>query len=129
MQAIVPWSYEGGIARLTCNGVSLNAKGEWLLPYWRELGGPTVCEQEPSLHGTAGVLITADQVNHPSHLPLCLAQFRLSVGCASSAAPASVIFVLHLSTDLPHLPAPMRARRECFNCPTTAILLTWTLAT
>ncbi len=68
MQTIVPWSYEGGIARLTCNGVSLNAKGEWLLPYWRELGGPEVCQQEHSLYGTAGVLITADQVIHPSNL-------------------------------------------------------------
>lgn len=62
MQTIVPWSYEGGVARLTCNGVSLNAKGEWLLPYWRELGGPSVCQNKPSLHGTAGVLITGDQV-------------------------------------------------------------------
>ena len=64
-QTIVPWSYEGGVARLTCNGVSLNAKGEWLLPYWRELGGPSVCQNKPSLHGTAGVLITGDQVGRP----------------------------------------------------------------
>ena len=62
LQTIIPWSYEGGIARLTCNGISLNAKGEWLLPYWRELGGGDGCQNVPSLHGTAGVLITADQV-------------------------------------------------------------------
>ena len=69
LQTIVPWSYEGGIARLTCNSISLNAKGEWLLPYWRELGGGPVCQKEPSLHGTAGVLITADQVPPMTSLP------------------------------------------------------------
>ncbi len=76
----MPWSYEGGIARLTCNSISLNAKGEWLLPYWRELGGGPVCQKEPSLHGTAGGLITADQV-HPSHLSAICMPSRAAAAC------------------------------------------------
>ena len=61
-QAIDSWSVEGGIAKLACNGLSYNAAGEWLLPYWRELGGGQQCQKVPKLHGVAGVLITGDQV-------------------------------------------------------------------
>ncbi|EIE25189.1 neuraminidase [Coccomyxa subellipsoidea C-169] len=59
--ALDPWSAEGGIAKLACNGLSFNAAGEWLLPYWRELGGGQQCQKVPKLHGVAGVLITGDQ--------------------------------------------------------------------
>ncbi|BDA41433.1 hypothetical protein COCOBI_02-2130 [Coccomyxa sp. Obi] len=59
--ALVPWSAEGGIAKLACNGLSINAAGEWLLPYWRELGGGPACQKVPKLHGVAGVLISPDQ--------------------------------------------------------------------
>lgn len=61
-QVIDAWSIEGGIAKLACNGISVNSKGEWLLPYWRELGGGAACQKVPQLHGVAGVFITADQV-------------------------------------------------------------------
>ena len=104
MQAIVPWSDEGGIARLTCNGVSLNTKGEWLLPYWREWGGPTVCMQEPSLHGTAGVLVTADQVIHPSFGYGGWIQ-GFPIGCASSAACAPAYCPTAVHRTLIYLPS------------------------
>ena len=97
VQTIVPWSYEGGIARLTCNGLSLNAEGEWLLPYWRELGGPPVCQQEPSLHGTAGVLITADQVIHPCYLTVSLGCRLLWGGFASLMLLQLAALFCHLS--------------------------------
>ncbi len=61
-QVLLPWSAEGGIAKLACNGLSTNAAGEWLLPFWRELGGGSACQKVPKLHGVAGVLISPDQV-------------------------------------------------------------------
>ncbi len=69
-QALDPWSAEGGIAKLACNGLSFNAAGEWLLPYWRELGGGQQCQKVPKLHGVAGVLITGDQVRLWRQTPL-----------------------------------------------------------
>ncbi|CAL8461845.1 g1376 [Coccomyxa elongata] len=58
---LLPWLAEGGIAKLACNGLSINAAGEWLLPFWRELGGGSACQKVPKLHGVAGVLISPDQ--------------------------------------------------------------------
>lgn len=73
-QIINGWSGEGGIAKLACNGLSYNAAGEWLLPYWRELGGGPACQKVPKLHGVAGVMITGDQVQR--HIPLTLLSRR-----------------------------------------------------
>lgn len=66
MQNVIPYSTDGGIAKLSCNGVSLTRSGEWLLPIWREIGGGAPCQSVPksakALHGVAGVLISSDQV-------------------------------------------------------------------
>ena len=66
MQEIIPYASDGGIAKLSCNGVSLTKDGEWLLPFWREIGGGAPCQSVPksakALHGVAGVLISSDQV-------------------------------------------------------------------
>jgi hypothetical protein len=65
-QVIFPWADLGGISKLSCNGVSINAAGDWLLPFWMELGGAPVCQKVPKLHGVAGVMITPDQARAPS---------------------------------------------------------------
>lgn len=66
MQNVIPYSTDGGIAKLSCNGVSLTRDGEWLLPIWREIGGGAPCQSVPksakALHGVAGVLRSSDQV-------------------------------------------------------------------
>ena len=61
-QVLFPWAELGGIAKLSCNQISINRAGEWLLPFWMELGGAAPCQTVPKLHGVAGVLITPDQV-------------------------------------------------------------------
>ena len=82
MQDVIPYSTDGGIAKLSCNGVSLTRNGSWLLPIWREIGGGQPCQSVPksakALHGVAGVLLSHDQV----HLPLAL---------------------VHICTDLTHI--------------------------
>lgn len=68
-QEIIPYSQDGGIAKLSCNGVSLTASGEWLLPIWREIGGGAPCQNvsraTKKLHGVAAVLISSNQVRPP----------------------------------------------------------------
>jgi hypothetical protein len=68
-QEIIPYSQDGGIAKLSCNGVSLTASGQWLLPIWREIGGGAPCQNvsraTKKLHGVAAVLISSDQVRPP----------------------------------------------------------------
>ncbi len=65
-QDVIPYSTDGGIAKLSCNGVSLTRNGSWLLPIWREIGGGQPCQSVPksakALHGVAGVLLSDDQV-------------------------------------------------------------------
>ena len=67
MQAIIPYRTDGGIAKLSCNGVSLTRDGKWVLPIWREIGGGAPCQQvsksTKALHGVASVLISGDQVH------------------------------------------------------------------
>ncbi|CAL5221936.1 g4211 [Coccomyxa viridis] len=62
---VIPYSTDGGIAKLSCNGVSLTRNGSWLLPIWREIGGGQPCQSVPksakALHGVAGVLLSDDQ--------------------------------------------------------------------
>ena len=61
-QVLFSWAELGGIAKLSCNQISINRAGEWLLPFWMELGGAAPCQTVPKLHGVAGVLISPDQV-------------------------------------------------------------------
>ena len=69
IQAIIPYRTDGGIAKLSCNGVSLTRDGKWVLPIWREIGGGAPCQQvsksTKALHGVASVLISDDQVRPP----------------------------------------------------------------
>ena len=69
MQDVIAYSRYCGIAKLSCNGVSLTRNGSWLLPIWREIGGGQPCQSVPkaakALHGVAGVLLSSDQVNLP----------------------------------------------------------------
>ena len=75
MQAIIPYRTDGGIAKLSCNGVSLTRDGKWLLPIWREIGGGAPCQQvaksTKALHGVASVLLSGDQVRPPPPPPPC----------------------------------------------------------
>ena len=61
-QVLFSWAELGGIAKLSCNQISISHTGEWLLPFWMELGGAAPCQTVPKLHGVAGVLISPDQV-------------------------------------------------------------------
>ena len=61
-QVIFPWADLGGISKLSCNGLSIDEAGNWLLPFWMELGGAAACQRVPKLHGVAGVMISPDLV-------------------------------------------------------------------
>lgn len=61
MQLVYAFEEDGGIAKMVANKIVLGPKGEWLLPFWREMGGQN-CMHSPSMHGKAGVLISHDQV-------------------------------------------------------------------
>ena len=60
-QVVFSFDSEGGIAKMVANKIALGPKGEWLLPFWREMGGND-CTHAPGMHGRAGVLISEDQV-------------------------------------------------------------------
>ena len=96
-QEIIPYSQDGGIAKLSCNGVSLTASGEWLLPIWREIGGGAPCQNvsraTKKLHGVAAVLISSNQVRPPvsprlQSLYACMHVYiQILKGCNQAACP------------------------------------------
>jgi hypothetical protein len=59
---VYTYSEEGGIAKMIANKLRVGSDGQWLLPFWREMGGQPECNQQPALHGAPGVLASADQV-------------------------------------------------------------------
>ena len=63
VQVLLPWSAEGGVAKLDSNKPAITAAGDWLIAFWREQGGSPACEQDPEMHGVPGVLLSSDQVS------------------------------------------------------------------
>ena len=61
-QVLLPWTAEGGVAKLDSNKPAITAAGDWLIAFWREQGGSAACERNPEMHGVPGVLLSADQV-------------------------------------------------------------------
>jgi hypothetical protein len=84
-QVLDSWADQGGIAKLVCNQISINTRGEWLLPFWHELGGSMACQQVPKLHGVAGVYITPDQVQLPRPRSLRSCFLRSGTGAREGA--------------------------------------------
>ena len=62
-QAVYAYKDEGGIAKMIANKVRLTRDGQWLLPFWREMGGQAACNTQPELHGAPGLLVSPDQVS------------------------------------------------------------------
>ena len=60
-QIVYSFDSEDGIAKMVANKVASGPQAEWLLPFWREMGGHN-CTNAPAMHGKAGVLISSDQV-------------------------------------------------------------------
>ena len=95
-QDIIPYGTDGGIAKLSCNGVSLTRNGSWLLPIWREIGGGQPCQSVPksvkALHGVAGVLLSDDQVclHLAAFQNSCICQFAHSLPVLAGALVLSV---------------------------------------
>ena len=61
LQIVYAYDEDGGIGKMVANQLVIGRSGEWLLPFWREMGGQN-CTQMPSEHGKAGVLISNDKV-------------------------------------------------------------------
>lgn len=59
-QVIYSFEEDGGIGKMVSNKIAIGLRGEWLLPFWREMGGQ-YCKQAPAMHGRAGVLISEDK--------------------------------------------------------------------
>lgn len=58
---VYPYEADGGIGKMVANQLVLGRSGEWILPFWREMGGQN-CSQNHGEHGKAGVLISYDKV-------------------------------------------------------------------
>ena len=86
MQVLLPWSAEGGVAKMDSNKPAITASGNWLMAFWREQGGSAACERNPEMHGVPGVLLSSDQVHRKlakqSSTRACV--LRESVGCDQS---------------------------------------------
>lgn len=61
MQVLLPWSAEGGVAKMDSNKPAITAAGDWLMAFWREQGGSAACERNPEMHGVPGVLLSSDK--------------------------------------------------------------------
>lgn len=61
LQVVMSFDAEGGIAKMIANKPVLGPTQEWLLPFWREMGGHD-CNHAPGMHGVPGVLRSRDQV-------------------------------------------------------------------
>ena len=62
-QAVYAYKDEGGIAKMIANHLKVTKDGQWLLPFWREMGGQATCNTHPELHGVPGLLVSPDQVS------------------------------------------------------------------
>lgn len=60
---------EGGIAKMVANKLGVDSSGQWLLPFWREMGGHN-CTNAPGMHGVPGILLSSDQASPPSPRPV-----------------------------------------------------------
>ena len=58
---VYAYEEDGGIGKMVANQLAIGRSGEWLLPFWREMGGQN-CSQNHAEHGKAGVLISYDKV-------------------------------------------------------------------
>ena len=58
---VFAYEEDGGIGKMVANKLAIGSSGEWLLPFWREMGGQN-CSQNHAEHGKAGVLISYDKV-------------------------------------------------------------------
>ena len=67
MQTVYSFDEDGGIGKMVSNKPAIGPQGEWLLPFWREMGGHD-CTHSPAMHGKAGVLISEDKVRLPIRL-------------------------------------------------------------
>ncbi len=93
---VLAYDDEGGIAKMIANKLTRARNGSWVLPFWREMGGPAACRQRPELHGEAGVLLTRDQARSAgsvcSPLPAYAGAVRAGalIRCSSAVSvPAS----------------------------------------
>jgi len=83
-QMVLAYDDEGGIAKMIANKLIRARDGSWVLPFWREMGGPAACRQRPELHGEAGVLLTRDQARSAGSV--CLLASSLCRRCARGRA-------------------------------------------
>ena len=134
MQAIIPYRTDGGIAKLSCNGVSLTRDGKWVLPIWREIGGGAPCQQvgksTKALHGVASVLLSGDQVRPPASQRAWQERFMLQTiaidsmcgrraGICTGVAPNTALYRPASAPLIPSEPVPSAVTlRSCW-CPDT----------
>ena len=84
MQNVYTYEDVGVIAKMIANKLRVGRYGQWLLPFWREMGGQPECNLQPALHGAPGVLASSDQVpthRHSRHSLSCTALKSVHLPC------------------------------------------------